>query len=461
MGNSDIIHQKPHLLILPVEEQGHFTVYVNLLYHFSQFDIRVTLCSSSARCQELANLRSAGAFSNLDLHLKDIFSAAGVSSAPKAEGHVPPVWNITKEMSSAFKTYMPQLLQAEDPNSRPTVLLADMFLGWSKEVAEELDIPRYVMFTTSAWAPLSFLWRQVGNWTPDDIMTIPGLSPIRIKDGIPVILEPLINVDNARGIICNSYEELEQETVVAVRTHLQEHPNSNGQVTQFLPIGPTIYLPGNPIFPDKKHGDHCLNWLNSQAQSSVLYVAFGTVGKMAEETLLEIAYSLENCNVPFLWALRLPLGVKEASSVLPPGFLDRTKARGHVEFGFVPQLQILNHPSIGGFLSHCGWNSTIESICAGVPVISHPLHGDQPLNARLLEEVTRTGMGIQRSPEGRFTRDGICTGILALMVGEKGKEIRANTAKWKEAALASQKDGGSSSLRDHDFVQGIMQSACK
>ncbi|KAL3686755.1 hypothetical protein R1sor_013064 [Riccia sorocarpa] len=165
---------------------------------------------------------------------------------------------------------------------------------------------------------------------------------------------------------------------------------------------------------------------------------------MAEETLMEIAYSLENCNVPFLWVLRLPHGVKEANSVLPPGFLDR-----------------VNHPSIGGFLSHCGWNSTIESICAGVPVIPRPLHGDQPLNARLLEEVTRTGMGIQRSPKGRFIRDGICTSILALMVGEKGKEIRANAAKWKEAALASQKDGGSSSLGVHDFVQGIIQFACK
>ncbi|KAL2609877.1 hypothetical protein R1flu_028450 [Riccia fluitans] len=458
MGENGITQRKPHLLILPIEEQGHFTVYVNLLYHLSQFDIRVTLCSTGARCHEVAHLLSTGAFSNLDLHLKDIFSALGAGAVSKSEGHLPPLWNLVPKMGSEFKAYMPELLEKEDLNERPTILLADMFLGWSKEVAEELNIPRYILFTTSAWGPLSFLWRQVGNWAPDDFMTIPGLSPIRIKDGIPVILEPLINLDNAAAVLCNSFEELEKGSVEAARTHLQNHPGTNGQVAKFLPIGPAFYLPGNPPLSDGKDRVNCLEWLDSKPESSVLYIAFGTVGTMGEGTLMEIAHGIEDSNVPFLWALRLPNGVTDASSVLPPGFFERTKDRGYVELTFAPQRRILNHPSIGGFLSHCGWNSTIESICAGVPVIAYPLHGDQPLNSRLLVELTKTGEAIERSSEGKITRDGIRKSIISLMI-EKGKEVKHNGSRWKEAALASQKDGGSSCSSIREFVQDIFDSA--
>ncbi|BBN12055.1 protein MpUGT23 [Marchantia polymorpha subsp. ruderalis] len=460
MAPEGVEQRRPHLLMVPLEEQGHFVVYVQLLYYLSRFDIRVTVCSTTKRNRELAELQSRGAFKDLDLRLEDAFFESDAATRANQVGATPALWTVVSDMNDQFKPYLSRLLDEQDPDAKPSFMLADFFLTWAQEAADKLNIPRYMMFTTPAWAAWSTMTGKVENWEarPDDPVTPPGMFSMRIGDCLPPKLPSLVDFRDAAGLLCNSFEELEGGMTDALRALIQKHPTSSGKVTKVLPIGPMLRLPGNPDPDAVEHGSSdCLKWLDLQAPASVLYVALGTQAKVGVETFAAIAQGLEASGVPFLWALRLSPGAEDLSSVLLPAFIERTKGRGFVETKFAPQLQILNHPSTGGHLSHCGWNSTIESICTGVPVISLPLHGDQPLNARALAEMFKTGLTIPK-PNGVLAGDDVLQSIRSVMLGEEGLQLRRNAQGLKKAARASQEEGGSSNINVKCFVEEVLAS---
>lgn len=138
--------------------------------------------------------------------------------------------------------------------------------------------------------------------------------------------------------------------------------------------------------------DACILWLNErQAPHSVLYILFGSFATHSAPQLLELAQGLEASGCSFLWLVRPPdaPGISAAtgspvsiSEFLPPGFQERTKDRGMCYSGWAPQTRILKHPAVGGFMSHCGWNSTLEAVCSGVPMLAWPLTSEQHLNCR-------------------------------------------------------------------------------
>jgi hypothetical protein len=200
-------------------------------------------------------------------------------------------------------------------------------------------------------------------------------------------------------ILINTFQSLEWRVLNALR----EKVIGTGAVkTQtILEIGPLL-LETNVQQDDEESELHALNkatdeeqdmsilWLNMQPPSSVLYIAFGSYATISAAQILELAEGLEASNQSFLWVVRTPDQPSDSSSssrhasglVLPPGFKEHTKARGLCVSGWVPQKRILQHPATGGFLSHCGWNSTMESICEGVPLLAWPLRAEQHLNCR-------------------------------------------------------------------------------
>ena len=144
---------------------------------------------------------------------------------------------------------------------------------------------------------------------------------------------------------------------------------------------------------ESEERDPCILWLNKKAAHSVLYISFGSFATRLAPQLLELAMGLEASGCSFLWLLRPPdaPGMSAASGspqpvteFLPPGFEERTKGRGMCYSGWAPQKRILKHPAVGGFLSHCGWNSTLETVCTGVPMLAWPLTAEQHLNRRFL-----------------------------------------------------------------------------
>ncbi len=167
-----------------------------------------------------------------------------------------------------------------------------------------------------------------------------------------------------------------------------------GHAPKIFTIGPMVYENIQPqeTFPQvTENNNECLLWLNNQPKASVLYICFGTQSTFPMQQMNEFALGLEASGVRFLWVMKVQSSEKESTSYIatffPEGFMEKMKKRSLIYTSFAPQLQILAHPAIGGFLTHCGWNSITESIAMGVPMIAWPLGADQMLNSRLCVDV--------------------------------------------------------------------------
>lgn len=268
------------------------------------------------------------------------------------------------------------------------------------------------------------------------------LPPLRIKD-LPVInssnLEALVELVNlmvqetkaSSAVIWNSFEELEQPALDTLR-QLFSIP--------IFPIGPFHkYFPASSsslMTQDKM----CISWLEKQAHNSVIYVSFGSLAAIDEKEFLEIAWGLANSNHPFLWVVRPGLVAgSEWLEPLPNGFIDMLDGRGLI-VKWAPQQEVLAHPAVGAFITHNGWNSTMESICEAVPMICMPCFTDQLVNARYVTHVWQVGLAL----ENGVNRDKIEMAVKKLMEEKEGEEIRERMLQLKEKASLCLNQGGSS-----------------
>ncbi|TKY68756.1 UDP-glycosyltransferase 72B1 [Spatholobus suberectus] len=216
-------------------------------------------------------------------------------------------------------------------------------------------------------------------------------------------------------------------------------------------IEPTGWV--GPILPILDNMSHHM-FLTKQP-CSVLYAGFGSGGTLSQEQIDELAWGLELSGHKFLWVVRPPSGAADAAYLgardgvnplqfLPCGFLERTKGQGLVVPLWAPQVQVLGHGSVGGFLSHCGWNSTLESVLQGVPLIAWPLFAEQRMNAVVLCEGLGVGVRPRENENGLVERAEIAEVIKRLMDKEGGGELRRRMRELKEAATNAIKEDGSS-----------------
>jgi len=205
-----------------------------------------------------------------------------------------------------------------------------------------------------------------------------------------------------------------------------------------------------------KEESGCLTWLDTRKPCSVLYVCLGSLAVLSNEELLEFAWGLASSNQSFLWVVR-PDIVHGESAILPKEFIEETKDRGLL-VGWAPQIKVLSHPSVGGFLTHSGWNSTLESISAGVPMMCWPFFAEQETNAKFVCEEWAIGMQVKKMVK----REELAMLVRNLIKGEEGDEMRKRVGKLKETAKRAVGEGGSSKnnldkLLHHIFLKGMHQ----
>lgn len=280
---------------------------------------------------------------------------------------------------------------------------------------------------------------------------IPGMKGIRLKD-IPSFIrttarnDTLLNFEGgeaqnafkASGVIINTFDELEHEVIDEMKK----------MFPHLYIIGPLSTLVNkNPESPSKSIGSNlwkedtqCLQWLDEQEPESVAYINFGSITIMTATQLEEFAWGLANSKHKFLWVIRPDL-VEGGSVALTEDFKRETRERG-VLVSWCPQEKVLSHPSVGVFLTHSGWNSTLESICGGVPMLCWPYFAEQPTNCCYV--CTKWGLGMEI--ECNVTRDEVEGLVREVMEGEKGKEIRMKARDWKAKAEEAAVVGGSSYL---------------
>ncbi|CAN1822948.1 Hydroquinone glucosyltransferase [Linum perenne] len=261
----------------------------------------------------------------------------------------------------------------------------------------------------------------------------------------------------ADGFIVNSFMEAEGEIIQALRG------DELADGRPIFPIGPI--LQSNTNSTGTKQSE-CLEWLDNQPTSSVLFVSFGSGGTLSPEQLNELALGLESSGQRFLWVVRSPnttsdtnasyIGPQSNSNpltFLPQGFLDRTKGRGLAVAWWAPQIEVLSHRATGGFLNHCGWNSTMESIVNGVPLIAWPLHGDQKMVAVQLVEFLKIALRPKEEAGGGIIgREEIAKVARDLIEGEQGAAVRTRMSELKEAALNAVSEDGYSSKSLQELV---------
>ncbi|KAH7835329.1 hypothetical protein Vadar_025093 [Vaccinium darrowii] len=360
---------------------------------------------------------------------------------------------------------------------RPDCLVADMFFPWATEAAAKFGIPRLVFHGTSFFAlcaseNLRLYKPQREVSSDDEPFLVPDLpDQIKLtKMQLPEHERNESETDFARlavrmkesellsyGVIVNSFYELETEYADYYRNVLKRRA---------WHIGP-VSLCNREIEDKAQRGkeasidEHdCLKWLDSKKPNSVIYVCFGSVAKFDDSQLYEIAMGLESSGQQFIWVVRRGEKEDENEKWLPEGFEERMKDKGLIIRGWAPQVLILDHEAVGGFVTHCGWNSTLEGITAGVSMVTWPVFAEQFYNEKLVTEVLRIGISVgnlkwSRTVNNEVKREELGKAMQRVMVGEEAEQMRKWAMGFKEMAKKAVEEGGSSYTDLHDLIQEL------
>ncbi|XP_038889319.1 flavonoid 3-O-glucosyltransferase-like [Benincasa hispida] len=322
-------------------------------------------------------------------------------------------------------------------------VVSDAFLWFAGEIAAEMDvawIPVWIPGLRSLVVHLhTDLFRQNLADSEDDeekaINFLPGFSKIRnidlphegiyedVESPIATMLHKMeLHLPKASAVVVNSFKEAEPEMFNILKPKLRE----------LLTIAPINLTPPTSIINDE-HG--CLKWLDNENPKSVAYICFGTFIALPPHELAALAEALNESGVRFLWSFR---GNPEESFC--KDFLQRIDVQGKL-VPWAPQTRVLAHPSVGVYIGHCGWNSVLEAIMEGVPMICRPFVGDNGLNVRTVECEWKVGLGL---PNGIFTKDGVMKAMESILDPHKGVQIRSNLKALKDLALKASGPEGSS-----------------
>ncbi|KAG6419600.1 hypothetical protein SASPL_121822 [Salvia splendens] len=267
------------------------------------------------------------------------------------------------------------------------------------DVAKELGVSSYVLFASgAAILRLMFDLQSFGDDRGRDLVEFEGsdevISVSSYANPVPARVWPDPVFDRESCFLELSRKAREADGIV-VNTFLEMEPRAIGsnsgeeRIPRFYPVGPIIGGEAEESGESRRKREEIVRWLDDQPDSSVVFLCFGSMGAFEAEQVVEIAEALEQSGQRFLWSLRKPVYEKglvfpgeyeNPGEVLTEGFLDRTAGVGKV-IGWAPQIAVLSHPSVGGFVSHCGWNSTLESVCCVVPMAAWPLGAKQQANA--------------------------------------------------------------------------------
>ncbi|KAK2995882.1 hypothetical protein RJ640_029607, partial [Escallonia rubra] len=199
----------------------------------------------------------------------------------------------------------------------------------------------------------------------------------------------------------------------------------------------------------KPGDDDCIRWLDTKETGSVVYVSFGSLANLGEDQMEELACGLKQSNRYFLWVVRA-----SEESKLPTNFSTEASENGLL-VNWCPQLKVLAHPAMGCFMTHCGWNSILEALSLGVPMLAVPQWTDQPTNAKYVVDIWQAGVRVKVDEKGMIRREEIETCIREVMEGERGNELKRNAVRWKELAKAAVDEGGSSDKHIDEFISEL------
>ncbi|KAL1535028.1 hypothetical protein AAHA92_31131 [Salvia divinorum] len=397
---------------------------------------------------------------------------------PSSEAGLPPTCqsadtlpshDLLPNFSTAIKMLQPpveHLLLQELPH--PTCIISDKLLTWTAETCDKLHLPRIVFDGMNCFTQLVthnlYVSKIYQTVPPDEPFLVPGLpDPVEVTrlqlpglfnpgpKHVPGFREKVRETEaSAYGVVVNSFEEVEKRYIDEFRKVRGGKvwcigPLSLGKEDMIVDCGPF------------------LEWLDGREPASVVYSCLGSLSSPSPAQFAELALGLEASNHPFIVVAK---GSEIWEWIQGEGIEERTRERGFFVRDWAPQEAILSRPEVGAFLTHCGWNSTLEGICAGVPMVTWPLFAEQFLNEKLVVGILGIGVGVgargvvhvgEEDESGKkVRRDGIKEAIE--MVMDKGEEAcgrRKRAQGFAETAKGAVREGGSSFLNLQLLIQEI------
>ncbi|KAF5946419.1 hypothetical protein HYC85_016647 [Camellia sinensis] len=408
------------IFMFPWLAHGHISPYLELAKKLSTRNFKIYLCSTPV------NLTS----------IKRKLSEKYSNSIQLIELHVPPFpdlpppYHTTKDLPPHLMPTLKKAFDSAEPNfslllkaHKPDLLIYDFLQPWAPVVAAEYGIPA-VDFITSSVTMTAFMHHLY----KDPLITFPFPSIyLRDYDKVEVshLLNPSRNLDKDKT---RCFECLDRSSeIVLIKT-----------------------------FKEVEGKRLCLSLLSKTASMTTMRRDYWVAEEegaavhsyfLSEDEIEEIAYGLEISGVNFVWVVRFPMGANASvEKAMPRGFVERVGERGMVVEGWAPQVKILLHPSIGGFVSHCGWSSVMEGMKLGSPIIAIPMHLDQPVNARLVEEIG-VGMEAVRDKNGVLDRKNVAEVIQKVVVDDSGEAVRSKARELSETL----------SMKGEEDIDGVVE----
>lgn len=459
-----------HIFFFPFMAHGHMIPTIDMAKLFASRGVKATIVTTPLNEPLVSRTIQRSKDLGFDINIKTIkFPAVEVGLPEGCENADSITSHETQgEMTANFfmaTTMLQQPLEKLLQECHPDCLIADMFLPWTTDAAAKFGIPRLVFHGISCFSLCTsdclFRYKPYKKVSSDsELFVVPEL-PGDIKftsKQLPDYMKQNVETDFTRliqkvresslksyGIVVNSFYELESD-----------YANFFKELgRKAWHIGPVSLC--NREFEDKAQrgkeasiDEHeCLKWLDSKKPNSVVYLCFGTVANFSDSQLKEIAIALEASGQQFIWVVRKDKKAKDKEEWLPEGFEKRMESKGLIIRGWAPQVVILDHEAVGAFVTHCGWNSTIEGIAAGKPMVTWPVSAEQFFNEKLVTDVLKIGVavGVQQWVTvygDRITSGAVEKAVTRIMTGEEAKEMRSRVeALGGMAKRAIEEDGSS------------------
>jgi len=456
----------PHVVVLAGPGLGHVAPVAELATRLA------ALHGVTSTIVTYTNLSSAASLASLPPGI----STAALPEVPLDD--LPAGAHIGTRIVTVVQRTLPHLrallrsLLDDAPAGGVTAFLADMLCPAALAVAGELGVPRYVFYTSSLMSLVTLLYApELARTTTCECRDLPG--PVALPGCLPLHGADLVEALQERadpvyglfvdmglayllsdGFIVNTFDALEHETMEAFR-----ELSDKGVYPPAYAVGPLV----RSVSDEAAKHHRCVPWLDEQPDGSVLYVCFGSGGTLSTLQTAELAAGLEASGQRFLWVVRFPndkdssacyFGGKTTDhgdadadddplSYLPEGFAERTRAVGLVVPEWAPQVEVLGHRAVGGFLTHCGWNSALEAMAAGVPALAWPLFAEQRMNAvKLASEHVGLALRVNAREDGVVPREEVAAAARELMVGEKGAVARERARELRAVARKASAPGG-------------------
>ncbi|KAL7613747.1 UDP-glycosyltransferase 74G1 [Lactuca sativa] len=441
----------PHVLLFPFPSQGHINPLIQFAKRLLSKGVKTTLVTTI-----YTSKTSPSSNTSIPIEpISDGFDEGGYLSADSSEAYV------QKFREVGSKSLADLIKKLESEGNPIDAIVYDSFLVWALDVATQFGINGGCFFT-QACAVLNIYYH-----VHKELLSIPPVATVSLP-GLPLQLQPwetpsfvqdpgsypgwahgvfnqFSNIHLARWVFSTTFYKLEEQVIDWMR-----------KMWALKAIGPTIpsmyldkqleddYDYGMSLF--KPNHIECMKWLNDKPKGSVVYVSFGSGGKLEPEQMEEIAWGLNETDTNFLWVVR-----ETEKEKLPKGYV---ASKGLV-VTWCRQVEVLAHESIGCFVTHCGFNSTLETLSLGVPVVGMPQWTDQPTNAKCLEEIWGVGVQVKADEKGIVTRENLVSCIKEIMEGERGVVARRNATKWRDLAIQAVGEGGSSDKDIDEFVSQL------